>query len=349
MRTGHDCKAIDEPRCENVTDGFKNRAMSRGVKRKKGKEEIIMKKKVVAALMAVTMVAALLTGCGASETKQAAAPATEEAAPAAEEAAPEAEEAAPVVEEEPAAELNGTLALGGSTSMEKLCEAMSESFMEANPGVTVTVEYTGSGAGLEALAAGSIDIGNASRKLKDAEKENGSVENIVAIDGIAVIAEKSNTVTDISAEDLAKVYKGEISNWKDLGGDDQPIVVIGREAGSGTRDAFEELMEVKDACVYAQELDSTGAVLAKVASTPGAIGYVSLDVVDDTVIGLKIDGVEPTEEQILAGNYVLQRPFVMATTGELSEQNEIVKAWFDYIGSETGKEIIKKVGLIIPQ
>lgn len=323
--------------------------MSRGVKRKKGKEEIIMRKKVVAALMAVTMVAALLTGCGASETKQAAAPQAEEAAPAAEEAAPEAEEAAPVVEEEPAAELNGTLALGGSTSMEKLCEAMSESFMEANPGVTVTVEYTGSGAGLEALAAGSIDIGNASRKLKDAEKENGSVENIVALDGIAVIAEKSNTVTDITAEDLAKVYKGEVSNWKDLGGDDQPIVVIGREAGSGTRDAFEELMEVKDACVYAQELDSTGAVLAKVASTPGAIGYVSLDVVDDTVIGLKIDGVEPTEEQILAGNYVLQRPFVMATTGELSEQNEIVKAWFDYIGSETGKEIIKKVGLIIPQ
>ena len=323
--------------------------MSRGVKRKKGKEEIIMKKKVVAALMAVTMVAALLTGCGASETKQAAAPQAEEAAPAAEEAAPEAEEAAPVVEEEPAAELNGTLALGGSTSMEKLCEAMSESFMEANPGVTVTVEYTGSGAGLEALAAGSIDIGNASRKLKDTEKENGSVENIVAIDGIAVIAEKSNTVTDITAEDLAKIYKGEVSNWKDLGGDDQPIVVIGREAGSGTRDAFEELMEVKDACVYAQELDSTGAVLAKVASTPGAIGYVSLDVVDDTVIGLKIDGVEPTEEQILAGNYVLQRPFVMATTGELSEQNEIVKAWFDYIGSETGKEIIKKVGLIIPQ
>lgn len=349
MRTGHDCKAIDEPRCENVTDGFKNRVMSRGVKRKKGKEEIIMKKKVVAALMAVTMVAALLTGCGASETKQAAAPQAEEAAPAAEEAAPAVEEAAPAVEEEPAAELNGTLALGGSTSMEKLCEAMSESFMEANPGVTVTVEYTGSGAGLEALAAGSIDIGNASRKLKDEEKENGSVENIVAIDGIAVIAEKSNTVTDISAEDLAKVYKGEVSNWKDLGGDDQPIVVIGREAGSGTRDAFEELMEVKDACVYAQELDSTGAVLAKVASTPGAIGYVSLDVVDDTVIGLKIDGVEPTEEQILAGNYILQRPFVMATTGELSEQNEIVKAWFDYIGSEAGKEIIKKVGLIIPQ
>ena len=353
MRTGHDCKAIDEPRCENVTDGFKNRAMSRGVKRKKGKEEIIMKKKVVAALMAVTMVAALLTGCGASETKQAAAPATEEAAPAAEEATPEAEEAAPVVEEEPAAEepaaeLNGTLSLGGSTSMEKLCEAMSESFMEANPGVTVTVEYTGSGAGLEALAAGSIDIGNASRKLKDAEKENGSVENIVAIDGIAVIAEKSNTVTDISAEDLAKVYKGEVSNWKDLGGDDQPIVVIGREAGSGTRDAFEELLEVADECKYAQELDSTGAVLAKVASTPGAIGYVSLDVVDDTVNTIVLDGSAPTEEEILAGNYKLSRPFVMATKGEISNQSDLVQTWFDYINSAEGQEIIKGAGLILP-
>ena len=125
--------------------------------------------------------------------------------------------------------------------------------------------------------------------------------------------------------------------------------MIGREAGSGTRDAFEELLEVKDNCLYAQELDSTGAVLAKVAATPGAIGYVSLDVVDDTVNGLKIDGVEPTEEQILAGSYLLQRPFVMATKGEVSEQNEAVQAWFEYINSDAGKEVIKKVGLIIPQ
>lgn len=125
-----------------------------------------------------------------------------------------------------------------------------------------------------------------------------------------------------------------------------PIVVIGREAGSGTRDAFEELLEVKDACAYAQELDSTGAVLAKVASTPGAIGYVSLDVVDDTVIGLMIDGVEPTEEQILAGSYLLQRPFVMATKGEISEQNELVQAWFAYIGSDAGKEVIKRLDLL---
>lgn len=245
-------------------------------------------------------------------------------------------------------QLSGSLTLAGSTSMEKLCEAMSESFMEVNPGVTVTVEYTGSGAGLESLGAGSVDIGNSSRALKDEEKAKGSVENIVALDGIAVITEKSNTVTDISFSDLAKVYRGDVTNWKELGGNDEAIVVIGREAGSGTRDAFEELLEIQDACNYAQELDSTGAVLAKVAATPGAIGYVSLDVVDDTVIGLAIDGIDPTEENILAGDYKLQRPFVMATTGEISEQGEVVQAWFDYIHSDAGKEIIQKVGLIVP-
>ena len=251
--------------------------------------------------------------------------------------------------QEGSADLSGTLTLAGSTSMEKLCEAMSESFMQANPGVTVTVEYTGSGAGLESLAAGSVDIGNASRGLKDEEVAGGSVENVVAIDGIAVITDKENTVTDITSEDLAKVYTGEVTNWSELGGSDQPIVAIGREAGSGTRDAFEELLEVKDACKYAQELDSTGAVLAKVAATPGAIGYVSLDVVNDTVIGVKIDGVDPTEQEILAGNYLLQRPFVMATKGEIKDQSEVVKAWFDYIESEEGKAVIQKVGLIIPQ
>lgn len=246
-------------------------------------------------------------------------------------------------------ELNGTIKLAGSTSMEKLCEAMAESFMEKNPGVTVTVEYTGSGAGLESLAAGSVDIGNASRGLKDEEKASGAVENIVAIDGIAVITNKSCSIKDVTSKDLAKIYSGEITDWAELGGKEQPIVVIGREAGSGTRDAFEELLEVKDGCVYAQELDSTGAVLAKVAATPGAIGYVSLDVVDDTVSELKIDGVEPTEEEILAGKYMLQRPFVMATKGEISGQNELVQAWFNYINSDDGKEVIKQVGLIIPQ
>jgi len=292
-----------------------------------------MKKRILACMAAFGLMSAMITGCGAlGSSEQTVTPASNG-----------------TTETTSSVDLNGTISLAGSTSMEKLCEAMSESFMEANPGVTVTVEYTGSGAGLESLAAGTVNIGNASRGLKDEEKANGSVENIVAIDGIAVITDKNNVVTDVSSEDLAKIYTGEISNWSELGGENQPIVVIGREAGSGTRDAFEELLEVKDGCQYAQELDSTGAVLAKVASTPGAIGYVSLDVVDGTVTGLKIDGVEPTEEQILAGTYLLQRPFVMATKGEISEQNEVVQAWFAYINSDEGKEVIKKVGLIIPQ
>ena len=246
-------------------------------------------------------------------------------------------------------ELKGTITLAGSTSMEKLCEAMSESFMEVYPNVTVTVQYTGSGAGLESLAAGSVDIGDSSRALKDGEKETGAVENIVAIDGIAVITDKDNTVKDITSEQLAKIYTGEITNWKDLGGEDEAIVVIGRESGSGTRGAFEELLEIEDACKYAQELDSTGGVLAKVAATPGAIGYVSLDVVDDSVSAISLDSVEPTEENIVAGKYSLSRPFVMATMGEISEQNELVQTWFNFIASEAGQNVITAIGLILPQ
>ena len=279
-----------------------------------------MKKRILTMICAVGVMALALTGCGKSNSGK-----------------------------NDSKELSGTLSLAGSTSMEKLCEAMSESFMDVYPGVTVTVEYTGSGAGLESLASGSVDIGNASRHLKDGELSAGSVENVVAIDGIAVITDKKNTVTDISSEDLAKIYRGEIRNWSELGGKEEAIVVIGREAGSGTRDAFEELLGVKDACAYAQELDSTGAVLAKVGSISGAIGYVSLDVVDDSVTAVSIDGIEPTEEKILAGKYLLSRPFVMATKGDLNGQNELVKAWFDYISSDAGKQVIKKVGLIIPE
>lgn len=292
-----------------------------------------MKKRMLAALMTAGMMTAALTGCGgsnaASNTDTADAGSADKTATS-------------------SSDLSGTITLAGSTSMEKLCEAMSESFMQEYPGITVSVEYTGSGAGLESLAAGSVDIGNASRSLKDEEKSNGEVENVVALDGIAVVTEKNNKLTDISSQDLSKIYSGDIKNWNELGGEDESIVVIGREAGSGTRDAFEELLNVKDSCKYAQELDSTGAVLAKVASTPGAVGYVSLDVVDDTVNAVSIDGVEPTEENILAGKYLLSRPFVMATKGEISEQNDLVKTWFDYINSDAGKEVISKVGLINP-
>ena len=244
--------------------------------------------------------------------------------------------------------LSGTVSLAGSTSMEKVCEALMEGFMEKYPEITVTTEYTGSGAGIESLNAGSVDIGNASRAIKDEEAASGATENIIALDGIAVIVDKENPVGDLSSGQLASIYTGEIANWSELGGNDEAIVLIGRESGSGTRDAFEELNEIKDMCKYAQELDSTGAVLAKVASTPGAIGYVSLDVVDDTVIAEKINGVDATEENILNGSYALQRPFVMATKGAVEEQNDLVKTWFDYINSDEGKEIIKSVGLIIP-
>ena len=310
-----------------------------------------MKKKLLALLMSLTMTAALI-GCGSAD--QTASAETAETTEATEETTEDTVEdtasgEAEATEEAPAAELSGTISLAGSTSMEKLCEAMSESFMETYPGVTVTVEYTGSGAGLESLASGSVDIGNSSRHLKDEEVAGGAVENVVAIDGIAVIVDPANSVSDIPADKLAAIYKGEITNWSDLGGNDEAIVVIGRESGSGTRDAFEELLEVKDACKYAQELDSTGGVKAKVAATPGAIGYVSLDVVDESIKAVSIDSVEPTEANIIAGDYLLSRPFVMATNGEISAQNDLVKGWFDYISSDAGKDVIKSAGLIIPQ
>lgn len=304
--------------------------------------------KMLALLTATTVVAAGVIGCGSNDSQSVDANADAETGTntqAADNTDAQADENADAA----GADLSGTVTLAGSTSMEKIANAMAEAFMEKYPNVKVTPEFTGSSAGLESLAAGSVDIGDASRALTDEEKASGAVENIVAIDGIATITDTENTVTDLKTEDLAKIYKGEITNWKDLGGPDESIVVIGREAGSGTRDAFEELVDVKDACKYAQELDSTGAVLAKVAATPGSIGYVSLDVVDDTVSALKLNSVEPTEENILKGDYVLQRPFVMATKGEISEQSDTVKAFFDFINSDEGKAVIQQVGLIIPQ
>ncbi|WP_394524703.1 phosphate ABC transporter substrate-binding protein [Lacrimispora sp. JR3] len=245
-----------------------------------------------------------------------------------------------------AADLKGSISMVGSTSMEKFATALSEVFMEANPGVTVQAEFVGSGAGIEAVGNGSADIGNSSRNLKDEEKAKGIVENIVAIDGIAIVTDPSNKVDNLTKDQLINIYNGTTTSWKDLGGADQPIVVIGRESGSGTRSAFEELLKLEDACKYSNELDSTGAVMAKVASTPGSIGYVSLDVLDDTVKTMNLEGTEPTPENIKAGSYFLSRPFVMATKGEISEQNDLVKALFDYIYSDEGKELVKSVGLI---
>ncbi len=301
-----------------------------------------MKLNKLIALGLAGCLALAMTACGGNS-----APAATTAATAAEATAAATTAAATEAVTE-AAKLSGTVTLAGSTSMQKLCEAMIESFEEVYPDITVTAEYTGSGAGLESLAAGKTDIGNASRALKDGEKETGAVENVVAIDGIAVITHKDNTVDNLTSEQLTDIYTGKITNWKDLGGADEAIVVLGREAGSGTRGAFEELLKVDDQCKYAQELDSTGGVLAKVASTPGSIGYVSLDVVDDTVKALSLDDVAPTEENIVAGSYKLSRPFVMATMGTIDEQNDLVKTWFGYVQSDEGKAVITAMGLILP-
>ena len=302
--------------------------------------------KVMAMIGSAVMAAGMLAGCGnsgAAATTAATATTAEQTTEAkAEETTKEAATEAKSAD----ADLSGSISMVGSTSMEKFANALSEAFMEKYPKVTVTAEFVGSGAGIEAVSNGTADIGNSSRNLKDEEKAKGVAENIVAIDGIAVVVDPANTVEDLTKDQLTSIYDGTVTNLKDVGGNDAPIVVVGREAGSGTRGAFEELLKLEDACKYSNELDSTGAVMAKVASTPGSIGYVSLDVLDDTVKALKLDGAEPTEENIKAGKYFLSRPFVMATKGEISEQSDLVKALFDFIYSDEGSELVKSVGLI---
>lgn len=241
-----------------------------------------------------------------------------------------------------------TVTMAGSSSMEKFANALAESFMEKNPNVTVTAEFTGSSTGIESVLAGTVDIGNSSRSLSEEEKTAGAVENIVAIDGIAVITDAANSVTTLSTEQLIGIYQGDIRNWSEVGGADMTIVVVGREAGSGTRGTFEELLGIRDMCAYANELNSTGAVKARVELTPGAIGYASLDVLDDKVQVLSLDGIEPVEENIKSGKYLLSRPFIMVTNGGISEQNETVQEIFAYLRSEEGKELIRAVGLIVP-
>lgn len=306
-------------------------------------EDIIMRvrhSKLLALIGAGILAVTTLVACGNSDATTAQ-PSTAESS-AAESTVAAGSEAAPA---ETTADLSGSISMVGSTSMEKLANALSEAFMEEYPDVTVTAEFVGSGAGIEAVTNGTADIGNSSRSLKDEEKAAGVAENIVAIDGIAVCVDPANEVADLTKEQLTNIYNGTVTNWKEVGGADEPII-IGREAGSGTRGAFEELVDLKDACKYANELDSTGAVIAKVASTPGAIGYASLDALDDSVKALSLEGVEATAENIKAGNYFLSRPFVMATKGEISEQNDLVQAWFDFVLGDEGQQIASEVGLI---
>lgn len=308
-------------------------------------EDIIMRvrhSKLLALIGAGILAVTALVACGNSDAAANTA-SSAEASTVAESTVAASSEAAPA---ETTTDLSGSISMVGSTSMEKLANALSEAFMEEYPEVTVTAEFVGSGAGIEAVTNGTADIGNSSRSLKDEEKAAGVVENVVAIDGIAVCVDPANEVADLTKEQLTNIYNGTVTNWKEVGGADEPIIVIGREAGSGTRGAFEELVDLVDGCKYANELDSTGAVIAKVASTPGAIGYASLDALDDSVKSLSLEGVEATAENIKAGNYFLSRPFVMATKGEISEQNDLVQAWFDFVLGDEGQQVASEVGLI---
>ena len=237
-----------------------------------------------------------------------------------------------------------SVATDGSTSMNKVIGALGEVY-ENETGVSVTYNATGSGAGIQAVLEGRCDIGLSSRNLKDEEAEKGLEGTVLAYDGIAIIVNPENPVNDLSLETIAKIYSGEIKNWKEVGGNDAEIVLIGREAGSGTRDGFEDITKTKDKCQYRQELTSTGDVITTVSSNPSAIGYASVASVKDSVKIVSVDGVIPNEETIKNGSYAVQRPFVLVTNKD-KELSESAKEFFDFITSEKANEIITSAGVV---
>ena len=243
------------------------------------------------------------------------------------------------------AAITGTVSTDGSTSMEKVIGALSESFMAANGGVTVNYNPTGSGSGITAVQEGTCDIGLSSRALKDEEKSAGLKETVLAYDGIAIIVHPDNPVSDLSIEQIAKLYTGEITNWKDVGGNDAEVVLIGREAASGTRDGFESITGTKDKCQYRQELTSTGDVITAVSQNPDAIGYASLASIKDSVKALNVDGVTPSEATVKDGSYKVQRPFVLVTM-EGKELSPAAQTFFDYAISSDAASIIAKAGAV---
>ena len=286
-------------------------------------------KKTLALILILALSLAALTGCG-SKTETPADTNTDNSA-----------------QTEAPATLSGSVSTNGSTSMEKVIGALSEQFMADNSGVTITYDPTGSGAGIEAASNGSADIGLASRALKDEEKASGLTETIVALDGIAVIVNADSKVEDLTVEQIAKIFTGEITDWSEVGGDAGTISCIGREAGSGTRDGFESITGTKDACKLDQELTSTGSVIEAVAGNPNAIGYASLSAVEDknTVKAVTVGGVACTEETVLDGSYAIQRPFVLVTkTGETL--SPAAQAFFDYATSSAASQLIKAAGAV---
>ncbi len=279
-----------------------------------------MKMKKISSLLLVGVLSmAMLVGCGGGNGEGAA---TDESAAA-----------------------GGSVSTDGSTSMEKVIGALGESFMAENEGTTFTYNPTGSGSGIQAVSEGRCDIGLSSRSLKDEEKSQGLTETALAYDGIAIIVNPENPVEDLSLEDIAKIYTGEITNWSQVGGNDAEIVLIGREAGSGTRDGFESITGTEDACRYRQELTSTGDVIATVSRNPDAIGYASLASVKDTVKAVSVDGIAPSEDTVKDSSYVVQRPFVLVTK-DGAELSETAQKFFDYVTSAEAADIISAAGAV---
>lgn len=241
--------------------------------------------------------------------------------------------------------LSGTVSTDGSTSMEKVINSLGESFMAMNKDVKFTYNPTGSGSGIQAVSEGRCDIGLSSRALKDDEKASGLVETVVALDGIAIVVNPENPVSDLDVDTIAKIYTGEITNWSEVGGADAEIVLVGREAGSGTRSGFEELTETVDKCKYRQELTSTGDVITAVAQNPDAIGYASLASVKDSVKALKVAGVTPSEETVKDGTYLIQRPFVLVTKEGVA-LSPVAQAFFDYATKGQANDIITASGVV---
>lgn len=295
-----------------------------------------MNKKLISIIAGVA-VAAMATGCSNTATSSVASEQSSNGTSSVTEESKASGEASNTEE------LSGTLSMNGSTSMEKVIKAVNGAFMEKYKDVTVNLNLTGSGTGIQEASEGKCDIGNSSRKLKDEEAEKLEA-TVVGLDGIALVVNPVNTLEDITIEDLAKIYSGEVTNWKDLGGEDKAIVVIGREDGSGTRDGFESIVMGDKEAKYAQELESTGSVINAVATTEGAIGYASLANVDETVKALKVDGVEATEENVKSGAYAVQRPFICATLKD--SDNQLVKAYLEFILSDEGQALVSAQGAV---
>lgn len=303
-----------------------------------------MKKRLVLKVLAAALAASMcLVGCTSTTAESSSASESSSSSAASSEAQSSAAESSEEAGGEAASTLSGNISTGGSTSMEQVISALQEGFVELNPDVTITYDPTGSGAGITGAMEGSLDIGLSSRDLK--EDETGVTGTTIALDGISIIVNTENTVTDLTIDDLAKIARGEITNWSELGGPDGEIVFVGREAGSGTRDGFESIVGVEDECVYAEELTATGAVIARVQSNANAIGYASLSAVDDTVKTVSIEGVLPSEETVQDGTYQIQRPFVFVTN-DSTELSEAAQAFMDFAQSDDADALIAAAGAV---